>query len=87
MAVRVAVEDGLDHVKRALIENGFEVAKLTTGSMGNVDVAVITGISNNFLGVEDTRGNKFPVIEAAGMTAGEVVRQVKSRTVHSFRGR
>ncbi len=61
MAVRVAVEDGLDHVKRALIENGFEVAKLTTGG--------------------------YIVIEAAGMTAGEVVRQVKSRTVHSFRGR
>jgi len=82
MALRVAVEDGLDNVERALRDHGFEVAKLTTGTMTRVDAAVITGMSNNFLGAHDTRGNKFPVIEAAGMTAEEIVRMVKSRTVH-----
>lgn len=80
MAIRVAVEEGLDNVKQALRQEGFEVTKLMDGTMRNVDAAVITGMSNNFLGIHDTQGNKFPVIEAAGMTAKEIVEQVRTRS-------
>lgn len=79
MARRIAVEDGLANVEQALRKEGFEITKLTQGTMANVDAAVITGMSNNFLGVHDTHGNKFPVIEASGMTAREVVDTIQSR--------
>lgn len=78
--MRVAVEDGLDQVKQALRQEGFEITKLTPGTMSpTVDAAVVTGMSNNFMGIADTNGNKFPVIEAAGKTADEIVRQVRDR--------
>lgn len=79
MATRVAVEDGLTNVAQALKDKGFEVTKFTNGTMTNVDAAVVTGMSNNFMGVADTQGNKFPVIEANGMTAQEVVNTIAAR--------
>jgi hypothetical protein len=82
MRGRIAVEGGLSNVEQALRKEGFEVTKLTQGTMANVDAAVITGMSNNVLGIHDTHGNKFPVIEAAGMTAQEVVNLVQNRIAH-----
>ena len=85
MAKRVAVEDGLENVKRALRDHGFEITQLTAGTMTGVDAAVVTGLSNNFMGIEDTENtkgnkrNKFPVIDAAGKTADEIVRQIQER--------
>ncbi|MFZ5814924.1 MAG: YkuS family protein [Bacillota bacterium] len=76
----IAVEDGLDQVERALRQEGFEITKLTPGAMSaKVDAAVVTGMSDNFMGIHDTNGNKFPVIDASGKTADEVVRQVRDR--------
>lgn len=77
--MRVAVEDGLTQVKQALRQEGFEITKLTPGTMATVDAAVVTGMSDNFMGIADTNGNKFPVIEAAGKTANEIVQQIKDR--------
>lgn len=78
--MRVAVEDGLEVVKQALRQEGFEITKLTPGQMSpHVDAAVVTGMSNNFMGIADTNGNKFPVIEAAGKTANEIVEQIRER--------
>lgn len=79
--MRIAVEGGLDQVERALRQEGFEITKLTPGAM-KVDAAVVTGMSDNFMGIHDTNGNKFPVIDAAGKTADEIVRQVKDRAAH-----
>ena len=79
MGKRVAVEEGLENVKAALRDQGFQVTKLTNGTMNNVDAAVVTGMSNNFLGIHDTQGNRFPVIEAAGLTANEIVNVIQSR--------
>lgn len=77
----VAVEDGLDQVKQALRQEGFEITKLTPGTMSpRIDAAVVTGMSNDFMGVNDTNGNQFPVINAAGKTTDEVVRQLRDRT-------
>lgn len=79
MATRVAVEEGLTNVVQALRDKGFEVTKITNGTMANVDAAVVTGLSNNVNGVADTQGNKFPVIEANGMTAQEIVNTIAAR--------
>lgn len=81
MTRRIAVEEGLENVSDALKRQGFQVTKLTSGQLNNVDAAVITGMSNNFMGNHETRG-KCSVIEAAGMTADEVVNVVQSRLGH-----
>lgn len=79
MTMRIAVEDGLDNVKQALRAQGFEVTKVHQGTMNGVAAAVVTGGSDNFMGIADTQGNKFPVITAAGLTAQEIVKQVQER--------
>lgn len=78
MARRVAVQDGLENVKQALQKQGIEVTKLVNGTMNNVDAAVVTGMSENMLGIADTN-NKFPVVEANGMTAQEIVNTLQTR--------
>ncbi|MBP2019927.1 hypothetical protein J2Z79_003374 [Symbiobacterium terraclitae] len=80
--MRIAVEDGLSNVKEALKAEGYTVTKLSPGKMEGVGAAVVTGMSNNFMGIHDTNGNQFPVIDATGKTVDEVVRQVKERALH-----
>jgi len=79
VARRIAVEDGLTPVKDELRSRGFEVTKFTQGTMANVDGAIVTSMSNNFMGVADTQGNKFPIVEANGLTAQEVVNSLETR--------
>lgn len=79
MARRIAVEEGLTDVRQALEAQGFEVTKMTSGTMNQADAIIVTGLSTNALGIHDTQGNKMPVIEAEGRTADEVVRQVAER--------
>lgn len=79
MAKRIAVAEGLDNVKQALRREGFQVTKLSPGTMSGVSAAVVTGMSEDIMGIEDTNGNKFPVIEANGMTADEVISQIRAR--------
>lgn len=78
MTRRIAVQDGLDNVRQALRASGFEITKLTEGTMSNVDGAVVTGMSINFLGDSDTQGNKFPVINAEGKTAQEIINSLQT---------
>lgn len=80
--MRVAVEDGLENVKQALRAEGYQITKLSPGKMEGVSAAVVTGLSSNFMGIHDTNGNRFPVIDATGKTVDEVVRQVKERGLH-----
>lgn len=79
MARRIAVQEGLTPVEDALRARGFQVTKFTNGTMQNVDGAVVTGMSNNFMGFADTNGNKFPIVEANGLSANEVVDSLETR--------
>lgn len=79
MARRIAVEEGLTNVEQALAAQGFQVTKMTSGTMNQADAVVVTGLSSNALGIHDTQGNIMPVIDAEGMTAEEIVRQVADR--------
>lgn len=76
--MRVAVEEGLENVKQALEREGISVTKLTQG-MRDIDAAVVTGLSSNVMGVYETNGNRFPIIEAAGRTAEEILSLLQSR--------
>jgi hypothetical protein len=88
MAKRIAVEEGLSNVVQALKAEGFEVTRITSGTMNHVDACVVTGLSSNMMGIHDTQGNRMPVIQAEGMTADEVVRQLNDRlhAVEAARG-
>jgi hypothetical protein len=76
--MRVAVEEGLENVKQALQREGISVTKLTQG-MRDIDAAVVTGLSSNVMGVHETNGNRFPIIEAAGRTAEEILSLLQPR--------
>lgn len=77
MAKRIAVEDSLENVRQALIAGGYDVTLLTPGKLDGIDAAVVSGFSDNFMGIATTDGRRFPVIEAAGLTAAEVVGRVE----------
>jgi hypothetical protein len=81
MTLRIAVEEGLTNVKQALRKEGFQITRISEGTMSNVDGAVISGLSMNSLGNHATQGNKFPVINADGLTAREVISSLQSRLV------
>ncbi len=74
---RVAVEQSLSHIADMLRSNGYEVVDL--GNWQNqVDAVVVTGQDINLMNVSD-RVTGAPVINAAGMTAQEVFREVNER--------
>jgi hypothetical protein len=70
---KVAVESGLQDVKEALRQSGFEIV----GMDGAADCAccVVSGQDKNVMGITDTY-TQASVINCDGMTPDEVVRQV-----------
>jgi hypothetical protein len=79
MANRVAVQDGLENVERALREQGFEVTNMQTAGLTDVCAIVVTGMHDRIMGITDLPDQAAPVIQAAGLTADEVVRIVQDR--------
>lgn len=79
MGKRIAVQPNLENVRQALSARGYEVTELRPGQTEACDCAVVTGMQDNLMGIQDTQGRRFPVIEAKGMTAEEVCRAVESR--------
>ncbi|MFZ5945018.1 MAG: YkuS family protein [Bacillota bacterium] len=76
MPMQVAVESGLENVSQALQNAGFNVVNLENSKMQNVQCIVVSGVDDNVLGIE-TAQTKAPVINAQGLTAQEVVKQVQ----------
>jgi hypothetical protein len=73
---KVAVENGLSDVKDALQSNGYEVVSID--QVGEAACAVITGEDHNMMGMANTQ-TKASVIQADGLSANEIVDQVKQR--------
>lgn len=74
---RVAVEKSLSQVSKMLRDNGYDVVDLGNWQQV-VDAVVITGQDVNVLG-DERRVTGAPVINAEGMTAGEVFHAVHER--------
>ncbi|KKK37796.1 hypothetical protein WQ57_11500 [Mesobacillus campisalis] len=76
---RVGVEQSLTNVSEALREKGYDVIELRqeTDAQG-CDFCVVTGIDSNIMGMQDTV-TQGSVIEANGLSADEVCRQVEQR--------
>ncbi|HPZ44166.1 MAG TPA: YkuS family protein [Bacillota bacterium] len=72
----IAVEEGLSQIRSALEEEGYVVVK--PGTSQRIDATVITGMSENIMGMQDTT-DKSMVIDASGKTADEVLNDLKRR--------
>lgn len=76
---KVGVEQSLTNVQQALREKGYDVVELKQESDAqNCDCCVVTGLDSNVMGMHDTV-TKASVIDANGMSADEVCREVESR--------
>ncbi len=79
MTKRVAVEQSLTNVSDALRQRGYEVVEMNSAhDAENCSCCVVTGFDSNVMGMQDT-STKAPVIEANGLSADEVCRQVEQR--------
>ena len=79
---RIGVEGSLTNISDALRAKGYDVVELNGGSNAqNCDCCVVTGLDSNMMGMQDaqTRGS---VIEASGLSADEVIKQIESKMKH-----
>lgn len=80
----VAVEDGLTPVADALKAQGYQVSNIALGNtfggqgLQNVDAVVVSGMHENLLGMHDIQ-TKAPVINAEGMSADQVLSELRTR--------
>ena len=78
---RIGVEESLTDVQQALTEQGYDVSQLRhTADAANVDFdfCIVTGLDTNVMGIQDTT-TKASIIEANGLTADEIVNEIKNR--------
>lgn len=76
-ALRVAIEEGLSDVRRAVQARGWEAVGLAEASQAAVDAVVCTGQEENLFGDQAIQLD-VPVIQADGLTAAEVLRRLES---------
>lgn len=72
----IGVEKGLGTVKDYLSNNGYKVQEIDTqmksgSSLSNFDALVVTGLDDNFMGIDDT-STKVPIFKAEGLSPEDV---------------
>ena len=77
---KIAVQRGLTPVKEYLEGQGYNVVTFefdayTKAQNEDYDAIVLTGMSSDFLGMQDT-ATGAPVIDATGMTPEEIFEQI-----------
>lgn len=83
MKYKVAVENSLTPISDYLSKKGYNVdsidlSKEYSKGMEKYDAVVVTGLNENFLGIEDTN-TKAVVIDAKGLTAEQVYSRLENR--------
>jgi len=83
MKQRIAIESNLTPIRDYLVSKGFDVETVSlnneyTNQMDKYDAIIVTGMNNNFLGVNDTN-TRAVVIDASGMTAEQVYNELQTR--------
>ena len=81
---KVAVEQSLTPVKDFLAQKGWSVdiidfSRTYTNSLDSYDAVVVTGMNENFLGVQDIN-TKAVVINAEGLTAEQIYSRIQNIT-------
>ncbi|MDP4084932.1 MAG: YkuS family protein [Bacillota bacterium] len=76
---KIGVEQSLTNVQQALREKGYDVVELKQESDAkSCDCCVVTGLDSNVMGMQDTY-TKGSVIDANGLSADEVCKEVENR--------
>lgn len=75
----VALDDGLTPVKNYLTRQGCQVIGIKQAQHKQVDAVVLSGIDQNFLGIEDIMIDA-PVISAQGLTPEEIWSEISRRS-------
>ena len=76
---KIGVEESLTNIQEALREKGFDVVEIKQeADAKNLDCCVVTGLDSNVMGISDT-SIKASIIDADGLTADEVCRQVENK--------
>lgn len=76
---KIGVEQSLTNVQQVLREKGYDVVELKQESDAkNCDCCVVTGLDSNVMGMQDTF-TKGSVIDANGLSADEVCREIENR--------
>jgi len=78
---KIGVEESLTDIQQALSEQGYNVSQLKhTADVANMDYdfCVVTGLDTNVMGIQDTT-TKASIIEANGLTANDIVNEIKNR--------
>ncbi|WP_042347396.1 YkuS family protein [Bacillus massiliigorillae] len=78
---KIGVEQSLTDIQDALTEQGYNVAQLRHAEDAegvDFDFCVVSGLDTNVMGIQDTKTNAT-IIEANGMTANEIVNEIRSR--------
>lgn len=74
---KVVVSDVLSHVKSALQDQGYEVLGMN-GLNQNPAAIVVSGLDDDMMGIQNVEVNA-PVIDANGLSANEVLTELKKR--------
>ncbi|MFJ7638031.1 YkuS family protein [Peribacillus sp. NPDC097225] len=76
---KIGVEESLTNIQEALRDKGFDVVEIKQeADAKNLDCCVVTGLETNIMGISDT-SIKASIIDADGLTADEVCRQVENK--------
>lgn len=75
MSKKVAVEDNLSTVRKALEQKGYTV--VSPKSKESVMACVVMGMDNNLMNIQSAV-TKAPVIDAAGMTPDQIVSRIEA---------
>lgn len=77
---RIGVEQSLTNVSEALRERGHEVIELRQeADAQGCDYCIVSGVDSNVMGMQDA-AIQGSVIEASGLSADEVCRQIDQKT-------
>lgn len=72
---KIAVEEGMDDVKQVLQDQGYQVVP---PQEQDAEVYVLSGLDENTMGMMEISSNA-PVVDARGLTANEVLKEVKNK--------
>lgn len=75
---RIAVSETLSNISQYLTDQGYEVIPFNQGIPDHqIAAAVLSGENENMMGMMEE--GKFPIINAEGLTAEEVIQQLQNR--------
>lgn len=76
--MRIAVSETLSNISQYLMNQGYDVITFNQNIPNQqIDAAILSGENENLMGMMEE--GKFPIINAEGLTADEIIQQLQNR--------